>query len=324
MTYSLTVFKSPRWWEKEQRFVHDNKTHRRLDFESWDKFERFLYKLSERPLNGKQDAELITPAVFKPDSPRRNVNVTAWAGWAAVDVDSVEIKGDISDFVYNLVRDWKFVCYSTASSRKDKPKFRIVLETDQHIQADVIKHFWFALQSHLDERGDKQCKDLSRMYYVPAQYVEAYNFIFSGGTNPISVDNLLSRYPYVEGKNAQSFLDRLPDAWKEQIIEHRKSALDNTSVAWSDYMDCPFVNQKQINEYKSIAGVDGTGRYRMIYKIMISIAGNAIKNNYPLTSDQLVQLIRQLDRDTSRKYEHRPLDVEANNALDFAYRNVVL
>lgn len=323
MTYSLTVFKSPRWWEKEQRFIYDNKTHRRLDFESWDKFERFLYKLSERPLNGKQDAELITPAVFKPDSPRRNVNVTAWAGWAAVDVDDIEINGDLNAFVSQLAGSWRYVCYSTASSKRDKPKFRLIFNLDRDIPVAEIKHFWFALQSHLDERGDKQCKDLCRMYYVPAQYAQAYNFIFSGGTDPISVDDLLSKHPYVEGKNAASFLDRLPDAWKEQIIEHRKSALDNTAVTWSDYTDCPFVNQRQITEYKSIAGVDGTGRYRMIYKIMISIAGNAVKNNYPLTSNQLVELIRQLDRDTSRKYEHRPLDVEANNALEFAYRNVI-
>ena len=42
--YSLTVFKSK----------FDNKTHRRMDFESWDKFEKFLYKLSERPLEGKK------------------------------------------------------------------------------------------------------------------------------------------------------------------------------------------------------------------------------------------------------------------------------
>ena len=66
--YSIIIFKSPRWWDKENRYVYDNKTHRRMDFESWDKFVNFLGKLSERELNGKQDAELITPAIFKPDS----------------------------------------------------------------------------------------------------------------------------------------------------------------------------------------------------------------------------------------------------------------
>lgn len=318
--YSMTVFKPPRWWEEKQRYVYDNKTHRRMDFESWDKFERFLYKLSERPLNGKQNAELVSPAIFKPDTPRRNVNVTAWAGWAAVDVDDVEINGELNAFVSQLAGSWRYVCYSTASSKRDKPKFRLIFDLDRSVPAAEIKHFWFALQSHLDERGDKQCKDLCRMYYIPAQYAEAYNFIFSGGTDPISVDELLAKYPYVDDKKAQSFLDRLPDAWKEQIIEHRKSALDDTTYKWSSYKDCPFVNKKLIDEWNAIANVDGTGRYRMIYKIMIAIAMNAVKKSYPLTAFELVELIRQLDSDTSNKYQSRALEIEANNALEYAYK----
>jgi hypothetical protein len=318
--YSMTVFKSPRWWEKEQRYVYDNKTHRRLDFDSWERLEKFFYKLSERELNGKQEAELITPAVFKADSPRRNVNVLAWAGWCAVDVDDAEIEGDVNAFVSQLAGFWRYVCYSTASSKISKPKFRLIFELDRHLQQSEIKHFWFALQSHLDDRGDKQCKDLCRMYYVPAQYSESYNFIFSGGTDPVSVDYLLARYPYVDDKKAQSFLDRLPDAWKEQIIEHRKSALDDTAYKWSSYKDCPFVNKKLIDEWNAIANVDGTGRYRMIYKIMVAISMNAVKKSYPLTAFELVELIRQLDADTSNKYQSRALEIEANNALEYAYK----
>ena len=48
--FSLTVFKNQ----------FDNKTHRRMDFESFDALEKFLYKLSDRPLGGKKDAELIS------------------------------------------------------------------------------------------------------------------------------------------------------------------------------------------------------------------------------------------------------------------------
>jgi hypothetical protein len=62
----------------------------------------------------------------------------------------------------------------------------------------------------------------------------------------------------------------------------------------------------------------------MIYKIMISIAGNAIKEKYPITANQIVDLIKQIDNDTSRKYQHRALDTEANNALEYAYRNVLM
>ena len=65
---------------------------------------------------------------------------------------------------------------------------------------------------------------------------------------------------------------------------------------------------------------DGSGRYAMIYQIMTSIACNAIKRKYPITSNQIAELIRQLDRDTSRRYQKRPLQTEAERALEYAYR----
>jgi hypothetical protein len=118
-----------------------------------------------------------------------------------------------------------------------------------------------------------------------------------------------------------NFLDRLPDAWKEQIINHRKDSLENTSYTWSSYHDCPFVNQRLINDYKDIAHLDGSGRYRMIYKIMCSIASNAVEKGYPMSANEIVNLVKQIDAETSRRYEQRPLEVEANNALEFAYTN---
>ena len=147
------------------------------------------------------------------------------------------------------------------------------------------------------------------------------NFIFSNVGDPLAVDFLLAAYPYSEKQSSASFIDRLPDAWRDQIIEHRKSALDNTSYYWTSYQDCPFLNKRLISDWNGIAGIDGSGRYRMIYKIMISIAGNAVKKGYPLTSNQLVELIKQLDADTSRKYQNRALDIEANNALEYAYKH---
>ena len=190
--YSLTVFKSPRWWEEQQRFVYDNKTHRRLDFESWDRFVKFLYKLSERPLEGKQNAELISPAIYEAGAKRRNQNVLAWAGWCAVDINDWDFEGDLNAELNRRYGRWSYVVYSTASSTVGKPKFRLVFQLDRHIQTSDIKHFWFALQSYLDDRGDKQCKDLCRMYYIPATYSNANNFIFHNTGDPLAVDYLLT------------------------------------------------------------------------------------------------------------------------------------
>lgn len=322
--YSMTIFKSPRWWDKENRYVYDNKTHRRMDFESWPVFTSFLYKLSRRKLNGKQDAELITPAVFKPNTTRKNENVIAWAGWAAVDVDDVAFDGDLEDELRHRFGDYNYVCYSTASSSDAVPKFRLVFHLGAEVEQSRIKHFWYALNKELQEIGDPQTKDLARMYYVPATYSSANNFIFHNDGEPLDIDYLLARWPYDERKESKNFMDRLPDAWREQIIEYRKGKLDNTSYVWSNYRDCPFVNKKLLKEYISMSFTDGTGRYRMIYKLMISIAANAIEKQYPITSSQIVELIRQIDRETANLYEKRPLDLEANNALEYAYKHGVI
>jgi hypothetical protein len=62
----------------------------------------------------------------------------------------------------------------------------------------------------------------------------------------------------------------------------------------------------------------------MIYRMMISIAGNAIEKKYPITAVQIVDLIKQIDKDTANIYENRPLETEANNALEYAYKNGVM
>jgi hypothetical protein len=319
--YSLTVFNSPRWWEEKQRFVYDNKTHRRLDFSSWDKYVNFLRRLSQRELAGKQDAQLISPAIFKPETTRANANVVAWAGWAAVDVDDNIFEGDLEQILKDKFGDYNYVCYSTASSTIDHPKFRLVFELSNHIDQERIRHFWYALSNMLDNIVDKQTKDLSRMYYIPATYNNASNFFFVNAGEPIDIDYLMARYPYDDSRNAKNFMDRLPPAWREQIVEYRKGKLDNTSYTWSGYQDCPFWPKRLATEYISISA---TGWYRQMYRIMIATAGKAVEKGYPITATQIVELCRQFDVETGNWYENRPMDVEANNALEYAYKNGVI
>lgn len=317
---SLTLFKPPRWWDERQRFIYDNKTHRRMDFSSFDELEKLLYALSNQPKKGKLDAELISPAVYEAGTKRANKNVTAWAGWCAVDIDDLDIDGELNEYVRDLVPDWRFVCYSTASSRPNKKKFRLVFELDRDVSVDEIKHFWFALQSRLDDSGDKQCKDLSRMYYVPANYAEADNFIFSGNGKPINVSDLLSAYPYVErAKATGSFLDRLPPELVEQVVSHRKNQMQNTGIFWSSYHDCPFWPRKMALEYATISD---TGWYAKMYGMMVAIASRAIEKEYPITASQIAELCKQFDMENGGWYENRPIEIEANRALEYAYRKI--
>jgi len=297
--------------------IKDNKTDKRLDFSGWEHFEKFLYALSERKLPNKKSAELISPAIYEPGTTRLNKTTTEWAGWAAVDVDDIEIKGELSDFVRKLIPKWRFVCYSTASSTIDRPKFRLVIELEEHIPAERIRHFWFALQSYLDSTGDKQCKDLSRMYYTPAKYDSAYNFIFSGDGNPLNVTGLLAAYPYVERQNSNNFLDRLPEDIQKSVIAHRQNQMSG-QFTWTSYRDCPFWPKKLAAEYTLLSDA---GWYAKMYSILCAVVVNAIHKEYPITATQIADLAREFDADHGGWYENRPLDLEADRAIEWAYRN---
>ena len=320
--YSLTVFKS----------IFDNKTDTRVDFDSFDKFEKSLYHLSTLPGYKAKRGEftnkaspLISPAIYKPDTTRANANVIEWAGWAALDVDNATYDGDLESELARLYPDTYFICYSTASSSRSTPKFRLVFPLGRSIRNEEIKHFWFALNTEFGMVGDTQTKDLSRMYYVPAQYPNAYNFIFTHHADGyLDVDALLRKHEYNDKSSSSNFIDRLPIESQKKILEQRQQRLEEIKkeFQWSSYNDCPFVNQRLVKDYKSISGVDGSGRYSMIYKIMTSIACNAIKKNYPISEYEIVNLIRDLDRDTSNRYAKRPLNTEASRAIEFAYRNV--
>jgi hypothetical protein len=268
----------------------------------------------------KKSSSLISPAVYAKGGTRSNANVTSWGGWAALDVDEYECSFADAVKVYS---QYNHICYSTASSRPDKKKFRIVFQLNKEVPPDKIRHFWYALNKHFNSMADEQTKDLSRMYYVPAQYPHADNFIMARSGEVMDPDQIMALHPFSE-KPSQSFIDKLPPNIQKEILNYRKGEMNNTAVSWSSYTDCPFVNKKLINEYKAISSIDGSGRYRMIYKIMSSIACNAVKRKYPITASQIAEMIRSLDSDTSRLYQKRPLNAEAERAIEFAYKSVML
>jgi len=307
---SLTIFKN----------LYDNKTNKRMDFESWAEFESLLYKLSEVEFASKKDAYLISPAVFKPDTTRANKNVIEWAGWAAVDVDDYEMyntEGDIQSELFTKFGRFHYVCYSTASSDPQHPKFRLVFPLSESVEADRIKHFWYALNTELGSIGDRQTKDLSRMYFIPGSYSGAFNFIFSNAGSFISPEELMAKHPYVE-KTGNSFMDKLPPEMQKSILEYRKAQMTNTDVYWTGYQDCPFFPKRLANEYKTLT----SGWYHKMYQIMVATASQALKKKYPITAQQIAILAKQLDTETGNWYESRPLDREAENALEYAFRNV--
>lgn len=315
MNYSLTVFDS----------IFDNKTNKKVTVKGWEAFETLMFSLAKLPGykakkgEKKKSSSLISPAVYTDEATRANANVTGWGGWAALDVDEYSCTFEEALKVYS---QYTHICYSTASSRPEKKKFRVLFQLNKIVPADKIRHFWYALNKHFGSMGDEQTKDLSRMYYVPAQYPEADNFIFIRSGEVMDPDTIMDLHPFVE-KQSLLLIDRFPENIKNEILKYRQEqSNNNTGIRWNSYLDCPFVNRKLITEYKSISSIDGSGRYRMIYKIMSSIACNAVKKRYPITPTQIADMLKELDRDTSRIYQKRPLHTEAERAIEYAYKTV--
>lgn len=302
--YSLTIFKN----------AFDNKTHRRMEFTDWEIFVDLLYKLSEITRSGKKDAELISPAVYKAGTTRANKNVECWGKWAAVDVDDYE--GELNG-ILDRINCFNTVIYSTASSKPEHPKFRIVFDLNRPVEAEEVRHFWFALNKHLGDLGDPQTKDSSRMYYIPAKYADAYNFFERTHGVPIDVDELKAKYEFVD-KKGKDFLDQLAPELQQKVLEHRQGKMTNTNFSWSSYRDCPFFPRKLAAEYRTI---NNTGWYLTMYRIMVSIALKAINRGYPITSKEISELCREFDKDTGNWYANRPFELEANSAIRYAYRN---
>jgi hypothetical protein len=306
--------------------IFDNKVNKKFIFKDWNTFVAALYKMSKvegyKPKRGerskKKASPLISPAIFEPNTRRANDNVLYWSNWAALDID--EYEGPFEN-VLKQFTPYSFVCYSSASSTKEHPKFRVILQLTDNVPAEKIRHFWYAVNTEFSNVGDPQTKDLSRMYYVPAQYPNAYNFIFTNkGKNILSPTEIMDKHEFIEG--TKDFLSKLPIEMQRAVLHHRKNLLTNDAVIWTSYHDCPFVNKAMLSDYGKIAFQDGTGRYSFFYKLMVNIAGNAIRYKYPITPCEVAKLMREIDAEYGGRYKKRPLETEASRAITYVIRNV--
>ena len=313
MHYALTIFKS----------IFDVFTNRCMEFDTWEGVEELLVGLSKKPgykpqrgalgesVGSDKWSPLISPAYYDKDSTRKNVNVLGWGGWCALDIDDYECSFEEAISPFQGIRH---IVYSSASSTREHPKFRVVVPFDRLIKPEEIKRVWYALNTKYNELADPQTKDLSRMYYVPAQYPDAYNFIQIHGGPFVNLRQLLKDYPLAEMPDT-SFRSSLSSKLQEQLLQYRMEQLTNTKITWSGYRDCPFVNQSLVVEYRAISE---TGWYAKMYHILCSIASSAIRMEYPITSSEIATLAREIDADTGCWYKNRPLEMEAQRALDYA------
>lgn len=308
-TKKVSVFKT----------IFEKTPEKTLSFKGWKEFVDFFEKLSKLPGEkpdysspGKtKGVPLITPAIFQGNS-RKNSNVIAWAGWCALDIDDNEGL-DLQNFLTKF-EEFNYICYSTGSATESNPKCRLIFPLTDYVPNKHIKHFWYALNKILGEKGDKQTKDYCRLFYIPAQYKNAYNFFYSNRTGKtLSPQKLLDEIPY-KPATGNSFISKFPVEIQQEILAYRYNKLRNTGITWSGYKDCPFVNAKMLQEYKKIRT---TGWYHKMYQLMVSIAGNAIALKYPITPTEIETLCREIDQDTGNWYNKRPMQIEAERAINY-------
>lgn len=309
--------------------TYDNKTHNNVEFQGFSDFERWLYKLSEIPLVRPEKgdliqyhhAPLISPAVYeKPKSDaeedeiyRCNNNVVKWGRWAALDVD--DFGGQIQDIDSHGLY---CVVYSTASSKPDKLKFRMVFPVTEEVYKDDLPDFWYALNRRNGCIGDEQVKDMSRMYYVPGVYPGSYNFIMTIPGEPIDAAKLIRDFPRPDTEDTSSIFANLPSHMQREMLNKRLDGLTK-DYSWTNFRNCPFVNKQLIREYQ---GIIGTGWYHKLYSVMVSIACNALKMKYMITADEIANLAAEIHLDTRGWPSKRNLKAEAERALDYAVRQI--
>lgn len=321
-SFELTVFNS----------LYDTATDKKVLRPDWASFKKFLEDLS-RLKYSKKGAPLISPAIYKDKTTRSNKNVTAWAGWAALDVDSHPFGStkDIKEWMIQFHPETSYICYSTASSSEEKPKFRLVFPLSEWVEGgQKIQQFWLALNKEYADIADRQTKDQSRMYFIPANYVESDNsFFWSVDKDPIIPGELIEKHGTggflpANSSGIASFLDMLPEKMREEITSHREQQLKTNGkrYSWSSYRDCPFVKDEPLQAYREIVFTHSEGRYRGLYNLMVSIAGSAITREYAITPGEIKALVLEIDQDLDGFYSaKRKIDVEINRALNFVYSN---
>lgn len=310
----FTLFKS----------TFDNTTERHAEME-WPKFVAMLEALSTKPgykpAKGERSdraSPLISPAVFKKGELRRNVNVLYWGEWAAIDID--DYAGKKPSEVIESFDAYENVIYSTASSTRKKPKFRVVLPLTERVEAKKIKHFWYALNKEFNSLADPQTKDLARMFYIPGEYPGALNFFLKREKGiRLNPTELMAKHSDFRDVSSSGFVSSMSPEMQTKLAEYRASKLTNRNITWHGWRDCRFVNKNLVAEYASITG---TGWYYKLYSIMTSIASRAVLAGYPITPSEISALCREIDMETGNWYKDRPLESEAERAIAFALLNV--
>ena len=55
---------------------------------------------------------------------------------------------------------------------------------------------------------------------------------------------------------------------------------------------------------------------------MVATASKAIQREYPITAMEISEMCKAFDADNGNWYQSRPIDKEADRAIEYAYKNI--
>lgn len=160
---------------------------------SWDEFRNFLHDASLLP-NDPLDKDhhfWVAPFHLKPEMVgvhRRMEDITGIGPFICCDLDCGH--WSLSDIRCQL--HTRAIVYTTASSTRDDPRWRLLIGLDREYTVAEYPRLWrwFGDRFKLDE----QTKDFSRISYMPAQWSDEAVFFAIDGL-PARVDGILSMVP---------------------------------------------------------------------------------------------------------------------------------
>ena len=312
---------------------------------AWETFTTGLWKMATRNYHRKELVPLFSPACFdypvSGECPRKKENVLSLGSWFICDIDDISswqeypaIDGidSYEKFTWALKyfidsSKYSYVCHSTGSCTIENIKFRLIFPLNRFVDAAEYPRLWSAMKNFLNYRFelvmDAQTKDISRFYHQPAMIGAPgiLNFFIEEtgpyeGTSTINVDKIIKEYS-TEPASPESWND-ITSKFLEKLNLYRVNYMDGSTHTWTSYRNCKFWPAKLAEKYQ---GLNSTGWYIMMYKIMCAIAIAAKQDNYSITPAEISSLVKEFDNDTGGWYKDRPVEREAVNAIKYAAEN---
>lgn len=295
---------------------YDNKPKRSFA-NSWEDFVENMRAISDvtgyKPPAGDFESDssgLISPAIYATDGDgRRNENVVGW-DMVCMDIDDgvndlAKVKAHFSQFSY--------IIYSSPNCTAQKLKLRVCIPLTKRADRKVLKQIWFALNEWCGGIIDVQTKDYSRLFYVPARYTnrgaEYTHFFVTNKGISLDWEALIDKFPSPPEQDLYKIKNPLLGL-KRKIFQNAKGI---PSMVITD-PNCPFVKHWMREKY---ALTPVGGHHRAIYIFALQCCGNAEKIEYPLSVDELVDMMRQLDDLDGQWYDDKKLMDTAKDALSF-------